>query len=121
MNIIYTKVVDNYVKDMPFFEGEDPSVVMELSLCMERAFMGPEEDVVRSGDIGDEMYFILEGFVEVLIDVKDSKVPKKVAEMGKGKFFGEMVIILIKCFFFFSFFCVGVLRFSALPLLSLQK
>lgn len=84
--------MDSYVSDMPFFEGEDPSVVMELSLCMERSFMGPEEDVVRFGDVGDEMYFILEGTVEVLIDVRGTQ--KSVAEMGKGKFFGEMVIYI---------------------------
>mmetsp|Transcript_1558 Transcript_1558/g.1954 ORF Transcript_1558/g.1954 Transcript_1558/m.1954 type:complete len:100 (+) Transcript_1558:1261-1560(+) len=83
--------MENLVKDMPFFEGEDPSVVMELSFNMDRSFFGPEEEVVRSGDIGDEMYFILEGTVEVLVDTRDSLQPKSVATLTKGDFFGEMV------------------------------
>mmetsp|Transcript_1561 Transcript_1561/g.1964 ORF Transcript_1561/g.1964 Transcript_1561/m.1964 type:complete len:215 (+) Transcript_1561:1261-1905(+) len=85
--------MENLVKDMPFFEGEDPSVVMELSFNMDRSFFGPEEEVVRSGDIGDEMYFILEGTVEVLVDTRDSLQPKSVATLTKGDFFGEMALL----------------------------
>jgi len=81
---------------MPFFRGEDPTVVMELAFCMERCYVGPSEDVITVGDVGREMFFILEGVVEVLVRVGQlgTKVKyKRVSTMGKGQFFGEMSLV----------------------------
>lgn len=80
-----------YLRDMPFFAGEDPSVVMELAFCMERCCVGPDEDVIRIGDEGHEMYFILEGRVEVLVQKKGLMSP--IAVIGKEEFFGEMALL----------------------------
>ena len=62
-------VNEKYLEDMPFFAGEDPTVVMELAFCMERCYFAPEEDVITIGEIGAEMYFILEGRVEILVEI----------------------------------------------------
>lgn len=40
-----------YLQEMPFFEGEDPTVVMELAFSMERCYMGPGEDVISAGEV----------------------------------------------------------------------
>ena len=42
---------ERYLKDMPFFEGEDPMVVMEIAFSMERRYLGPGEDVVSAGEV----------------------------------------------------------------------
>lgn len=90
---IAVAVNDIYLRDMPFFAGEDPSVVMELAFCMERCCVGPEEDVIRAGDIGHEMYFILEGKVEILATPKSGGVMRPIAIFGEGQFFGEMALL----------------------------
>jgi flavin-dependent dehydrogenase len=46
------------------------------------------EDIIRQGEIGNCMYVIQDGFVEVIKDV-DGKF-LRVAELGPGEFFGEM-------------------------------
>lgn len=48
------------------------------------------EVIVREGEIGDCMYVIQDGFVEVVIDSKNGEVQLNI--MGKGEFFGEMAI-----------------------------
>lgn len=76
---------------MPFFAGEDPSVVMELAFCMERCCVGPDEDVIRINDVGHEMYFILEGTVEVMVMKKG--LMTSIAKIKKEEFFGEMALL----------------------------
>lgn len=48
------------------------------------------EIVVRQGEIGDCMYVIQDGFVEVVIDSNGQQVQLNV--LGKDEFFGEMAI-----------------------------
>jgi len=42
---------ERYLKDMPFFEGEDPMVVMEIAFSMERRYLGPGENVITAGQV----------------------------------------------------------------------
>jgi CRP-like cAMP-binding protein len=90
---IAEKVSAELIKAMPFFECEDPMVIMELSFNMERSFMGPDEEVIRFGDIGEEMYFILDGKVEVVLNTRGREEKKSVANLEKGDFFGEMALL----------------------------
>ena len=46
------------------------------------------EIIVREGEIGDCMYVIQEGFVEVVIDSGDHEIQLNI--LGKDEFFGEM-------------------------------
>jgi len=48
------------------------------------------EIVVQQGEVGDCMYVIQDGFVEVLIDSGDQQVVLNI--LGKNEFFGEMAI-----------------------------
>jgi len=48
------------------------------------------EVIVRQGEVGDCMYVIQEGRVEVVIDENENEVV--LAERGEGEFFGEMAI-----------------------------
>jgi hyperpolarization activated cyclic nucleotide-gated potassium channel 2 len=90
-----------YLEEMPFFVGEDPTIVMDLAFSMERCNVGPDEVVIKFGATGNEMYFILEGRVEVLIPVapdspaghRDCGKFKRVAELGRGQSFGEMALL----------------------------
>jgi CRP/FNR family cyclic AMP-dependent transcriptional regulator len=46
--------------------------------------------IVRQGDIGDCMYEILDGRVEVIHETEGKEV--RLAELGRGDFFGEMAL-----------------------------
>jgi CRP-like cAMP-binding protein/flavin-dependent dehydrogenase len=48
------------------------------------------EIIVRQGDVGDCMYVVQDGFVEVLFESGDQEVQLNL--LGKGEFFGEMAI-----------------------------
>ncbi len=48
------------------------------------------ETIVRQGELGDCMYVVQDGHVEVIIDSEDQQVQLNV--LGKGEFFGEMAV-----------------------------
>jgi NADH dehydrogenase len=51
----------------------------------------PGEEVFHQGDLGDALYIILDGEVEVLIG--EGEEQRSVTRMGRGEFFGEMAIL----------------------------
>jgi CRP/FNR family cyclic AMP-dependent transcriptional regulator len=46
--------------------------------------------IVRQGEVGDCMYEILDGRVEVIHEIAGKEV--RLAELGRGDFFGEMAL-----------------------------
>lgn len=57
---------------------------------VEREF-SPDDDIVREGDLGSQMYIIQRGRVAIFKLVGEQQV--KLAELGKGDFFGEMSLL----------------------------
>ena len=58
------------------------------------------EVVIKEGDDGDEMYFVIEGSVVVLDkgeQFTDLKTCKVIAELGPGCYFGEMALLAAEC------------------------
>jgi NADH dehydrogenase len=53
----------------------------------------PGEIVVRQGDMGDKLYIIKSGQVEVVKESAASAGPARVAELGAGDYFGEMALL----------------------------
>ena len=76
---------------MPFFVGADPSFLMELALSMRMICFPPHEEVILEGEIGEEMFFIFRGVVEVL------KGGQKLSILGEKQYFGEMAILNQNC------------------------
>ncbi|ETW08777.1 hypothetical protein, variant 2 [Aphanomyces invadans] len=74
---------DSVLNKMPFFEGADHNFLMELALSMKMVCMPPHEEVIIEGEIGEEMFFIFRGAVEVL------KVGIQVAVLGEKQYFGK--------------------------------
>jgi len=90
-------VNETYIRDMPVLEGQCPTKVMELAFLMERCYIGPDEDIISAGSLGSEMFFILEGRVEVLFQQTGingrEKVTRRLSSLGIGQFFGEMALL----------------------------
>ncbi len=74
------------VSNVPFFKSLAPSAIIELARLLRRWDMPEKTVVIREGRVGDCMYFIAAGAVEV--QVKHGPV-----KLGPGAFFGEMALL----------------------------
>jgi len=74
------------VSKVPFFQSLDPAGFTELAHMLRRVEVPQRTPVIRAGRIGDCMYFIAEGEVEVEV------VPTPV-RLGAGAFFGELALL----------------------------
>eukprot|EP01052_Picozoa_sp_SAG31_P041521 SAG31_NODE_6318_length_2067_cov_25.667683_1_plen_516_part_10 len=74
---------------VPLFSGVDDKKFMEelaSKLRPRKMYMG--HDVVTKGHVGDEMYFLADGRVEVFLDKSEP-----IAELQSGDFFGEAALM----------------------------
>ncbi|UOF00484.1 cyclic nucleotide-gated ion channel [Bdellovibrio reynosensis] len=76
------------LEKVPFLKGASRELVEELMNELETRVYVPGERVFKAGDVGDAMYFIHKGQVDIL--TKDDKL---IATLGEGFFFGEMALI----------------------------
>jgi glucose-6-phosphate 1-dehydrogenase len=76
---------------IPLFQAADPVCLHNLAMTLEPAIVHPGQDIIRLGEIGDQMYFICRGQVEVLDESE-----KLVAALGEGDYFGELSLLASK-------------------------
>jgi voltage-gated potassium channel len=74
------------VSKVPFFQSLDPTAITEITHMLRRVEVPERIAVIRRGKVGDCMYFIAEGEVEV--DVAPTPV-----RLGAGAFFGELALL----------------------------
>jgi voltage-gated potassium channel len=74
------------VSKVPFFQSLDPSAIAEITHMLRRLEVPARTAVIRRGKVGDCMYFIADG--EVQVDVKPAPV-----RLGAGAFFGELALL----------------------------
>ena len=84
-----------YMKAKPFLvnfpifsELKSPMMLREIAEKLEYAMYLPRDYIVCRNDIGEEMYFIIEGNVLVLTPREDSVI----AVLKKGNYFGEIAL-----------------------------
>jgi voltage-gated potassium channel len=74
------------VSKVPFFQSLDPAAFTEITHMLRRVEVPERTAVIRRGRVGDCMYFIAEG--EVQVDVEPVPVI-----LGSGTFFGELALL----------------------------
>ena len=78
----------NVIENVPLFKGTEDGFTKMLSLCIRPMLMPKNEYIIRKGDVGEEMYFVHQGIVEV---VSEHQVDPVVFEtLPAGKYFGEV-------------------------------
>jgi glucose-6-phosphate 1-dehydrogenase len=77
------------LKKVPLFEGCDSVFLNSVLLALRPVAYSPGDYIVRKGETGDQMYFIIRGEVEVLGG--DGQV---LSTLGDGSFFGEIGLLL---------------------------
>jgi voltage-gated potassium channel len=74
------------VSKVPFFQSLDPAAITEITHLLRLLEVPERTAIIRRGKIGDCMYFIAAG--EVQVDVKPEPV-----RLGPGAFFGELALL----------------------------
>jgi len=74
------------VSKVPFFQSLDPSAIAEITHMLRRLEVPARTGIIRRGRVGDCMYFIADG--EVQVDVDPTPV-----RLGAGAFFGELALL----------------------------
>jgi CRP-like cAMP-binding protein len=82
---------DSVLNKMPFFAGADHNFLMELALSMRMVCFPPMEEVILEGEIGEEMFFIFRGVVEIVMG------GVQLGLLGQKQYFGEMAILNQNC------------------------
>jgi len=81
------------LKKIELFDGLDEGGFAKVGqICKQRIFESGET-VTDEGQVGDEMYIVTEGFVEVLLDARDRSESKSIVNLGAGQIFGEMALV----------------------------
>ncbi len=71
---------------VPFFAALSPATLADVTSVLRRVDMRARTTVVRQGQVGDCMYFVAAGEVEV-------ELPTKCIRLGVGSFFGELALL----------------------------
>ncbi|HEX3116760.1 MAG TPA: ion transporter [Bradyrhizobium sp.] len=83
---------DNFLKTwesvskVPFFAALGPSAIADVTHMLRTMDLPSRTMIIRKGRVGDCMYFIADGEVEV-------DLPGKKVRLGEGAFFGEMALL----------------------------
>ncbi len=77
------------IRKVPIFHGAESAFIREVSMNLVPAVYTPGDYVVRAGEIGEEMFFISRGSVDV-VSQDESTV---YATLTDGQFFGEIALL----------------------------
>ncbi|KAF9123010.1 hypothetical protein BGW39_009331 [Mortierella sp. 14UC] len=82
--------IHNAIHKVPLFQSCSSEVIHMLSLKVEPRTYNLGQTIIRRGEIGREMFFVISGIVEVLSD--DNL--RVLARFREGQFFGEIAVLL---------------------------
>ncbi len=75
------------IRRVPLFQGLGETELASVARLLKPRLALPNERIVHQGEVGNAMYFIASGAVEVALE-------KDRVRLGTGDFFGEMALIL---------------------------
>ena len=82
-------ITASLIERVPFFTNASAEFLRDLIPRLDAQVFAPGDVVVHEGDVGDEMYFLTKGQVEVL----RGEPPERLAVLRPGSFFGELAIL----------------------------
>ena len=87
------------LQNVPFFEGTETGFLKKLIKTVSTNLHCPGDYVYHAGDLGEEMYFVKKGFVEILSEDLSHVVNK----LGSGGYFGEVCNIYRECMYNYAY------------------
>jgi len=94
--VIGTQEIVNYncrslVASVPFFTHADPNFVTDVVTKLEYEVFQPGDYIIKEGTIGNKMYFIQEGIVDIV--TKNGEVATSLSD---GSYFGGTTLYRLK-------------------------
>ncbi len=89
-------IADADLSTYSLFGGLNQHELDHLRSLMQREIFPSDYDILREGETGDRVYFILEGLAEVRVKPDADSPPERVATLEPGQIFGEMEILDIQ-------------------------
>lgn len=83
--------MNDFLRQIPLFSGLDDFALERLVAMSTELTLQPGELIIREGEIGDAMYIIVEGRVQVRKHARDGDIV--LAERGAGEVIGEMSVL----------------------------
>ena len=80
------------LQSVPLFTAMTLEQLEAIHSCLTEQHYTQGEVIFNEGDIGDEMYIVAEGEVEILLNL-DAAEPFLLATIGEGSYFGEMSVL----------------------------
>eukprot|EP01065_Artemidia_motanka_P051302 TRINITY_DN9016_c0_g1_i1.p1 TRINITY_DN9016_c0_g1~~TRINITY_DN9016_c0_g1_i1.p1 ORF type:complete len:875 (+),score=244.15 TRINITY_DN9016_c0_g1_i1:73-2697(+) len=84
--MMYMKI--DFINKVPMFSGATHRTKVLLAGSLQQMFVEPNETIIKQGDVGEDMYFILHGYCEVVLSGAGV-----VGQLTKGQFFGEVALL----------------------------
>jgi CRP-like cAMP-binding protein len=79
-------------KGIPLFSDLNNAEKLKLSRIFQKVGFREGETIFEAGDMGDALYVIREGSVEVIKPGEESESEEVITELGPGDIFGEMAL-----------------------------
>lgn len=80
------------LQSVPLFSAMTLEQLEAIHSCLSEQHYTQGEVIFNEGDIGDEMYIVADGEVEILLNLESTE-PLLLATLGAGSYFGEMSVL----------------------------
>jgi CRP-like cAMP-binding protein len=80
-------MLEAHLTEVPFFSSLSKREIKAIARATDEIDVKQGEVLAREGDIGREFFVIIEGAAEVV------RGGSRIAELGRGDFFGEMALV----------------------------
>jgi CRP-like cAMP-binding protein len=81
------------LQTIDLFEGLNEDELLQVAeICSEKRF-SQGQMIARQGVMGDELYIITEGFVEILLGNRPEHEARVIVSLGTGQIIGEMALL----------------------------
>lgn len=88
-DLLYLKLGRDPQRTIRLFEGLRPWQAKIVTLMGELKTFPRGQAIIKQGEMGNEMYVLINGAAEVMINSADGR-PRRVRQLGRGDVFGEM-------------------------------
>ena len=87
-----TLSIQDFIRQLPIFATLPADIIHKIALNVEPVSVGPYEYIFKKGDTGANIYFIVDGDVEVL-DYDENKQEKQLGRLSSADYFGEITFL----------------------------
>jgi voltage-gated potassium channel len=79
-----------FIDRIDLFKGADPGFIKDMALHLKPIVLIPGDILIKEGEEGDEMYFVIRGQLSVWVAAET----KPIAQLSSGDFLGEIALVM---------------------------